>query len=598
MRIATSCLVAALALAGPAGALTRSVCDCAPGADADCVAGDDASAGTAAAPWRSYEKARTAFAALAAGDAILFCRGGAWQIAAGTRWVNGACLAAAPCRVGAYAPPWGTGDEGRPILERVDATHGFALEDGGDAEHEEGYVIEGLDLRGGGSGNGFFLYNDIDDVVLRDLSITGFDIGVHLAGSNPCNPSDPACDGRNERITLTDSYVADNESQGWLGASSGSKILDNVFERNGTTAVFDHNIYVSGSSGGQTQGIEVRGNHLYQSDLDDAGVCRAVSLVVHGEHDDLTIEGNTVVEDVGLAGQGCWGIAVDNGYGSAEGFTDVVIRGNTVRNVGNLAIGVGACVRCTIENNVIIHQQAFGTTAIAAPDRPPDAGDLLPDDITVRNNSIFIDTAGGATAIRVDDFGNDHVVVSNAILYTGSSSSFNCLAADLGAAAYTDVDHNLCWFPNAPGAEWSDGYGTDPDPLQAWRDATGFGGSSAMVDPGFADAAAGDLGPENAAAAMVDAGHPTLSSPMDIDGLPRDGQPDVGAYEWGAAGVLFADGFESGDTSAWDNTVPGAPAGVRPGPAPPDTMLSGGLAQTVRKPRGPTARQPPGRPDR
>ena len=30
------------------------------------------------------------------------------------------------------------------LIRRVDGTHGFALEDGGDAEHEEGYRFEGL----------------------------------------------------------------------------------------------------------------------------------------------------------------------------------------------------------------------------------------------------------------------------------------------------------------------------------------------------------------------------------------------------------------------------------------------------------------------
>lgn len=542
--------------AGTTSAAEHHVCDCALGADPDCLAGDDGDAGTSVDPWRSYEKARGEFGSLAAGDAIRFCRGGAWAIAAGTRWVNGSCLAALPCVVGAYSPLWASGDEGRPILDRIDGQHGFALEDGGDAEHEEGYLFESLELRGGGSGWGFFLYNDIDDVVLRDLSITGFGIGVHLAGSNACNASDPDCDGRNERITLTDSYVADNESQGWLGASSGSKILGTTFERNGSTAVFDHNIYISGSSGGPTQGIEVVGNSLYQSALDGSGICRAVSLVVHGEHDGLLIAGNVVREDVGLAGGGCWGIAVDNGYDSAEGFTNVAIRGNTVINVGNLGIGVGACVDCVIENNVIVHQQSFSVTAIAAPDRAPGPGDLTQDNIVVRNNSIWIDTAGAGTAIRVNDLGDDHVIVSNAIHYAGPNSSFNCLRADLTPAAYTEIDHNLCWFPDAPTAEWSDGYGTSPDPLTAWQQATGFGSQSAMLDPDFADRSAFDLSAATAAAGMVDAGHPTLSSAREFGGLPRDQAPDAGAYEWGVGEILFQDGFESGDTAAWSQEVP------------------------------------------
>ena len=531
------------------------VCACDTGADTDCQAGDDAANGTITEPWRSYEKARIEFSSLSPGGATRFCRGGAWDVIAGTRWVNQSCEAGNSCVVGDYTAPWGSGDEARPIIQRLDSTHGFALEDGGDAEHEEGYVFENLDLRGSGteSGWGFFLYNDIDDVLIRNLSITDFAIGVHLAGSNACNGGDPECDGRNERITLLGSTIRDNSAQGWLGASSGSQILYNHFENNGSTAIFDHNIYVSGSGGGQTHGIRVVGNQLYRSALDAGGVCRGVSLVVHGEHDDLRIEGNEIWEDVGLAGGGCWGIAVDNGYGSAEGFTNVVIAGNTVRNVGNLAIGVGACAGCTIENNVIIHDQDFGITAIAAPDRPLDPGDLPQDDIVVRNNSIWIGPNSGGTAISVRDMGDDHVIVSNAIHYAGTSSSFNCLRVDLPLGSYQEIDHNICHFPNATGAEWSDGHGTNPDPLTAWQGASGFGGSSQLADPGFADPAGFDLSAMTAFSAMIDNGHTTLSSPSELHGLPRDAMPDVGAYEWSIS-PLFIDGFESGDTSAWSSS--------------------------------------------
>ncbi len=539
-------------------ATTNYVCDCAAGSDIDCQSGDDAALGSLGDPWQSYEKARTSFGALSAGDEVRFCRGGAWDINAGTRWVNTSCRSVDPCTVGDYSAPWASGDEVRPILRRIDDSHGFALEDGGNAEHEEGYVFENLDLRGSGNdvGWGFFLYNDIDDVLIRNLSISRFAIGVHLAGSNACNQNDPSCDGKNDRITLRESTIVDNDRQGWLGASNGTQIVGNHFENNGTTAIFDHNIYVSGSSGGPTTGIRVLNNTLFRSALDSVGVCRGVSLVVHGRHDDLRIEGNEVWEEIGLAGGGCWGIAVDNGYGSAEGFTHVVIAGNMVRNVGNLAIGVGACADCTIENNVIVHDQPFGITAIAAPDRALGAGDLAQDDITVRNNSIWIGPASGGTAISTREMGDGHIVVSNAIQYAGTSSSFNCLRTDLPASSYTEIDNNICHFPNAAGAEWSDGYGTSPDPLSAWRIASGFGAGSQMADPGFSDPASADLYADSASAAMIDAGHLGLSSDVDHEGFARSPLPDSGAWEWGITGSIFADGFEAADASSWSGIEP------------------------------------------
>ncbi len=533
----------------PVEAVDRYVCDCASGADADCVAGSDAGAGTDNDPWRSYEQARTAFGSLAAGDAIRFCRGGAWAIGgAGTRWVNGFCRADLRCVVGDYTPGWASGDEARPILRRTDGSHGFALEDGGDAEHEEGVFFENLDLRSDtGTGNGFFLYNDIDDVEISNVSVRGFGIGVHLAGSNPCS-ADPECDGKNERLVLRRSTIIDNEAQGWLGASSGTQILDSTFDGNGTTPIYDHNVYISGSSGGETQGIVIRGNRLTRSTLDGAGVCQGVSMVVHGEHRDLLIEGNEVWEEIGFAGQGCWGIAVDPGYGSAEGFTGVSIRGNRVSNTGNTLIGVAACRQCTIENNVLVNEQSYGATAIAAPDRGLGTGDLEQDDVAIRNNSIFL--VGGGTGIQLGGQGDQHRALSNAIHYAGSSSSFNCFRFDLSPSAYDAIDHNICHTPAAPGSEWVDGFGD----LSAWRSATGFDGSSSTGDPGFTDPASRNLSAASGDVLMVDNGHPSLSSPTEIGGFPRDSSPDVGAYEWGVDGI-FRDGFESGTTAAWSITA-------------------------------------------
>ena len=482
------CALLSVVCLAPGEAADWYLCDCGSGADADCVAGSDAGAGTANAPWQSYEKARTTFGSLAAGDAIRFCRGGAWTVSGGTRWVNASCRADLRCVVSDYVPGWGSGDEARPLLQRTDGSHGFALEDGGDADHEEGYLFENLDLRSdAGTGNGFFLYNDIDDVEISNVAIRGFGIGVHLAGSNPCS-ADPECDGRNDRLVLRGATIIDNHAQGWLGASNGTQILNSTFEGNGTTAVFDHNIYISGSSGGETQGIEVRGNRLYRSTLDDAGVCQGVSMVVHGEHRNLLIEGNEVVEDVGFAGQGCWGIAVDPGYSSPKGFIGVTIRGNRVSNTGNTLIGVAACQQCVIENNVIVNAQSYGATAIAAPDRGLGTGDLEQDNVMIRNNSIHLGDGGG-TGISLGGQGDQHSVLSNAIHYTGPSSSFNCFKFDLSLTAYDTIDHNICHAPSAPSAEWVDGYGV----LSAWSTTTGFDGSSSIDNPGFANPTAGDL---------------------------------------------------------------------------------------------------------
>lgn len=509
---------------GATGAV-HYVCDCGTGADPDCVAGDDANDGLdPARALRTYEAARTTFGTLAAGDTVALCSGGSFTVGTANRWVNANCRAGVPCFVRPYAAPWATGDEDLPTIHLDGDGRVFAFEDGGDPEHEEGYVLLDLNLQGSGQGWAVFVYNDADDITMCGLVLNNFSIGVHVGGSNPVGGG--TSDGRNARIVLRGSRVTNNEGQGWLGACNGCAVEGSHFENNGFgAAVFNHNIYFSGSDTGASVGMRAVGNDLYRSAF-IAGTCQGVSLVVHGEHDGLVIEGNTVHEDVGAAGGGCWGIAMDTGYAEAEGFRNVTIRGNTVVNVGNVGIGLDACDHCVIENNVIVQQQSFGSTAIAIPDRDRDPMDLAMTNVTVRNNSIY-STADGV-GIRLEGEGAEHVVVSNAIHYAGTGA-WDCFSLGLATSAYRVVDDNLCFGPTAGSLEWESGSGD----LAAWRTASSFDASSLSADPAFTapSAPAHDLRPSGATSPCVGAGHPTESAPTDITGAPRDAAPDLGAYE-------------------------------------------------------------------
>ncbi len=61
-----------------------------------------------------------------------------------------------------------------------------------------------------------------------------------------------------------------------------------------------------------------------------------------------------------------------------------------------------------------------------------------------------------------------------------------------------------------------------------------------------------------APSAAVDAGSPDLAPLSDIEGTPRPqgSAPDLGAYEVCSSCLVFADGFEAGNTSAWSQAVP------------------------------------------
>ena len=495
------------------------VCECATDADGNCVTGNDSNNGTSPnTPWQTFDKARLEFGSINAGDAILFCQGGAFNASTTTnaRWVNYNCQANNRCTVGDYTPPWASGDEARPILWRTNG-HGFALDDGGNAEQEEGYTFQNLDLRCQDcAGHGFLIFNDIDHVLIDNVRMDGFIIGVHAANSNDCSGVDPDCDGMNSWLTIRNATIINNEHQGFLGGSFGLLLENSYFENNGSGTVFDHNIYLNNDDN-----MTIRGNELYRSSINADNRCGGVPLVGHGVMNNLTIENNYIREDIGFAEQGCWGIAIDAGYiDSAEQFTNLVIRNNRIENVGNTGIGVSSCINCIIENNVIIHEQSFGATGIAVPDRDPGPGDAETTAVFVNNNSIHIASSG--RGIRVRDEGQGHLITSNAIQYTGSNAGWDCIQATLPAANYIDIDHNICGFT---AGSWADGYAT----LTAWQ-ATGFGGNSQATSPGFTSNS--DLSPSGETAAIVDAGHPSLSSFTDITGAFRDAQPDVGAYEW------------------------------------------------------------------
>ena len=75
----------------------------------------------------------------------------------------------------------------------------------------------------------------------------------------------------------------------------------------------------------------------------------------------------------------------------------------------------------------------------------------------------------------------------------------------------------------------------------------------------FVAEAQGDLHLTAAAVGAIDRTTRSSAAPLDFDDGPRPsgaGQADLGADEMGVGGVVFADGFESGDVLAWSAAAP------------------------------------------
>ena len=525
-------LLLSLAISNTSNATDYFYCDCQAGASDQCVTGNNSNNGTSpSSPKQTFSSANSQFGSLVAGDSLNFCRGGSFSTNVQNTWVNNNCTSDNVCTVTAYDLPGNESPQlASPIITQQTNSTLFSLVDGGAADHEEGYTFSDLDLRctgcaSSGTGYGFFFYNDIDFVTIKDISLNGFRIGVHLSTGNTPNPGS---DGKNSDIILNNLKIVNSKSQGILGGADNLQISNSYFENNGNGTMLDHNVYIS-----KGNGILFNNNELYRSSLDASGNCAGAPLVVHGIISNFVIENNIIREDIGKAGPGCWGIAVDPGYASAESFNNITIRNNKVINVGNIGIGLTSCDTCTIENNVILHQQAFGATAISAPDSGRGADDLALNKVTIRNNSIYTSSPSGV-GIVLGTEGSGHSIVSNAVHYVGTGK-FTCFNFGLPASAYTNIDNNTCYFPNAlSSSEWEAGSGTNPNPLAAWQGQSGFGANSQNVNPGFNNPTipAIDFSPQNNSSAIVNKGHST-SSPKDYRGKTRDSQPDAGAFEFG-----------------------------------------------------------------
>ncbi len=208
----------------------------------------------------------------------------------------------------------------------------------------------------------------------------------------------------------------------------------------------------------------------------------------------------------------------------------------------------GALTNFVFFNNVFTHCHGKGLTVNG-----------------ITNASVFFNTFYGVNPTLANyqaqlylsgTVGN--VVVRNNVFYNDVDPAFNpyffCVKADVGQMPEIDMDRNL-FFSSLPDASIVDIVGiTGSYTMSEWdtyRSETGWDANSpAPQDPDFIDAPAGDLhlgsiSPARGAGELI----PGIAE--DFDGQPRSDPPSLGAYSFGSSSILFRDGFESGDASAW-----------------------------------------------
>lgn len=405
-----------------------------------CDNGNDANDGKSeSSPFKTFEKGISTFNNMFAGSSVLFCRGGNFPVSTPMRITNSRCGAEKNCTLADY------GDPNKPspqiiVNERATA---FSFQNGGASKQDGGYVIKNLTLLGNGVGrNGIFLFNDVDDVLIADMHIEGFEHGIYSGGAS--STLEIGSNGVNDRLEIKNNTIINNSWQGLLGSCNDCLIENNYFENNGFYRhIKYHNIYMS--SGGQEDyeftNVTIRGNTLYKSAIVD-GQCKGVSLVVHGKYRNLTIENNLVKEDLGKVSPYCWGISVDPGYAKEEAFYNVKIINNKLINVGNVAIGCASCDGVLIDSNEIIDAGNVLKYGIKVPVRLEDS--VKSKNVLIKNNKIIYAnrdsygiSVGGEFAAKVD---------MNEV--TRPKESFTNCFLIFSVNAKLDLSTNTCKFHN------------------------------------------------------------------------------------------------------------------------------------------------------
>lgn len=398
-----------------------------------CDTGDDESVGnTMANPLKTFDMAISKFKSLNAGDSILFCRGGTFNVSKYTVLFNTNFTASSPGVIGDYFAPGATGDEPRPIISNENDgifnfnTRNTEVPDGG-------LIIENLILRGNGKSRGIFFLNGYSDVKVRNVIIDGFRVGISIGGGSSSS----------SRIFFTDSIVRNNTEQGWLGGGNDLLIENNEFYNNGYggshNSYFYHNVYVSNNELSPNKNVIVRGNNLYKSAIVD-GKCGGASLVVHGRMENLLIENNQITEDKGAVTQFCYGLGVGPAYASSESFKDVIIRNNKLINVGRVGISGGSLINAVIDNNYILDEGDILDEGILVPEEK-NSNDARSQNVAITRNTVIANNSHAFGIVIGGSF--PFTVKDNKIsLYSGAKNKVCIKKFD--ANLNTDTSFNSC----------------------------------------------------------------------------------------------------------------------------------------------------------
>ncbi|NUN14725.1 MAG: hypothetical protein HUU55_13930 [Myxococcales bacterium] len=508
---------------------TVYLCDCADGAVAECVPGDDANDGESpATPLRTLGAAFERYPLLPSGGAIAICRGGVivGDAAAHHPIFHEEASAENPRGIRDYSAPWGTPTMPRPVVMATKEWPGLWLEAATPEGQTQGYVVQNVEFRGDAeSMYAIWIGGGTSAVVVCGVLVDGFYNGIRILARD----AGATAVERGKQVTIVDSHIRKTRSVGVLGIAHELTLDRCVVENTGTVdGETKHAVWLRNDTDVPVTKITIRNTKIIKPGELPDGKCSAVGLMIDGLVEDIEISQNEFLCSPGKGSMGFRAIQMGT-FASKNAFYNVLIAGNELRHFGAMGIAVEACQGCGIENNVLVAESAtIDIVGIVCPTRTPLPDEIPIDKITIRNNSVLIPDSPNGTGIRLGEDGSGHVVVSNTVMY-GGDGPFGCYPLYPSVGETGTVDHNHCWAPNVGPTAWHPNFGD----LAGWQTASNSDINSKYIDPQYTNSniEEADLTPSNPQSPLVGSGHPTLSTTTDIEGKPRGESPNIGAYE-------------------------------------------------------------------